>query len=184
MMPNALLDQSQPLPDAQAPDPSQTAPDPSQAPPDDPSQAAAPDTGDPGTDPSTPTLASAGIDPEKIKDAIHKVTVVDAKLSKILDTSTGGKVNRGDVVDAVIQIVAEGIMSPQTAAGFLADIPEDPSDIREWVQKHVTQAQTGLAQLVYAIHGSAGEQEQAQAGDQPPPDDQQSQDDQGQPQAA
>ena len=143
MMPNALMDQSVPDPAIQAPGPEQ-APAP-----------VGEDTGEPGTDPSAPTLASSGIDPAQVKEAIHKAGVLDAKMSDLIDRSVGGKVNRAAVIKTMVEIVSEGIMTPQGAASFMADLPEDPGDIREWVQKHATDAQTGLAQLIYAIHGSA-----------------------------
>jgi hypothetical protein len=138
------------------PDASQAPPDPSQ----DPSQgqpAPQEDTGQPGTDasaPTTPTLASSGIDPDKLKEAIHKSSILDAALSAILSKSTGGKVSRSDVINAMVQIVAQGVMSPVSAAGFMADIPEDPSALREWVQRHADQTQMALGQMIYAQHGS------------------------------
>jgi len=151
-MPNALVDQAMPVeappaPEEEAP-PEDTAPDEADGAPDD-------DDMGPPPDPNAPTLASEGVDPDQLKDVIHKVAVINAKLAQILEDSPGPKIARSMVIKAVTEIVAEQCMSPTSAAQYLSDIPEDPGDIREWVQKHSDEAHMALAQAVYAMHGAA-----------------------------
>src|SRR5882672_5725380 len=99
----------------------------------------------------TPPAAPSGISISEVYDAIHKQSVVDRKFRQMLDE--GGPISRKKVIQAATEIVAERVMSAQAIAGVLADLPEDPDAIREWVQEHAQTIKTQLQQLLQLVHG-------------------------------
>jgi len=170
-MSNALAAGS--LPQPQAPEAPQAAPEPPAAPPAPEAAPEAPEAPEetpeapPDADVPPPTLAEAGIDPELLQKAIHKMAVVTSRLTTVLEKPT---VTRSAIIQMMTEIVADDAMSPQTAATFLADIPEEPDDIREWAQRHSDKGHELLAQMAYAQHGSAQEEAaQAPEAAMPPP---------------
>jgi hypothetical protein len=172
-MSNALAAGSLPQPQPQAPEAPQAAPEPPAAPPAPEAAPEAPEAPEetpeapPDADVPPPTLAEAGIDPELLQKAIHKMAVVTSRLTTVLEKPT---VTRSAIIQMMTEIVADDAMSPQTAATFLADIPEEPDDIREWAQRHSDKGHELLAQMAYAQHGSAQEEAaQAPEAAMPPP---------------
>jgi hypothetical protein len=101
-----------------------------------------------------------------VDEAIRKTVAVDAKLRSVL--SKDGPIKRKDVIKIATELVAARVISAQSMAQYLSDLPEDPQDIREWVQKHATQADNNLNQLLVMLHRS-GEPQDDQGGEQPPP---------------
>lgn len=105
-----------------------------------------------------PQPAGATID--EAKDVIKKQATIDKRLRRLLEK--GGPVARKDVVQVAVNLVAERVVSAQTMAGYLADLPEDPDAVREWVEKHAVEAENQLSQLLDMLHGI-----DAPASDQP-----------------
>lgn len=114
-----------------------------------------------------PAPSSQGIDIKDVYDVIHKQSAVDAKLRKLLDKD--GPITRKDVTQVAIELVADRTMSAQAIAGYLADMPEDPDALREWVEVHAKEAETQLQQLLTLIHGAEDSSHPMDAfGSQPP----------------
>lgn len=87
-----------------------------------------------------------------LSQSIDNTLMIDSKLRRLL--AQDGPIKRKDIIDMATEIVAERGMSAQAMAGYLADLPEDPQDIREWVQRHANAADQSLNQLLIALHGS------------------------------
>ncbi len=118
------------------------------------------------TPPTPPTGGAGGADqpssPADVKDMIHKQAVVDAKLRQLLDE--GGPIPRKEVITVATELVADRVMSAQSIAGYLSDLPEDPEAIREWVQRHANDAENHLQQMLVMLHGSEAPQGAAGGG--------------------
>lgn len=116
----------------------------------------------PPSAPSSPSGMGGPLpSPKDIKDAIHNQSFIDSRLRGLLEE--GGPVARKDVIQVATEIVAERAMSAQAIAGYLADLPEDPQDVREWVQRHANSAEQSLQQLMIALHGSEAPQKMMSA---------------------
>jgi len=130
----------------------------------------------PPASPTPPTGAAGGpgggaapgqpAGPQEIEEALLKTVKVDTKLRGLL--SKDGPIKRKDVIAVATEIVAERVMSAQAMAQYLSDMPEDPEQIKEWVQQHATTADNNLDQLLVMLHQS-GEQDQQQGGAPTPP---------------
>lgn len=109
------------------------------------------------TAPTPPTGAppaggQAQTSPEAVREAIDKLSAVGAVFSGILDRP--GPITRKEVIDAAVKLVARRIMSAQSMAQTLKDLPTDPQDVREWLQRiadGVTKSEIGLHQLMSGI---------------------------------
>lgn len=101
--------------------------------------------------PEAPQEAPTGATLEEARDAIRKQSVICQKLTSLL--MEGGPVPKKKVVQVCTEIVAERVMSAQAIAGYLADLPDDPEAIREWVEKHAVEAENGLDQILEMVHG-------------------------------
>jgi hypothetical protein len=86
-----------------------------------------------------------------VREAIHKLSAVSASFDALLNKGT---VTRKEVVDAAIKLVARRIMSAQSMAQTLKDLPQDPADVREWLQRiadGTVKSEQGLHQLLSGI---------------------------------
>lgn len=101
---------------------------------------------------SAPVTPQKSTTPEEVIQTIHKQSIVDGKLRTLLDK--GGPISRKQVTQIAIEIVAGRVMSAQTMAGILADLPEDPEAIREWVEVHAKEVEAHLEQLLTMLHGT------------------------------
>ena len=123
-------------------------------------------TGGPGGGPGGGAMPGQAPGPQDIEEALLKTVKVDTKLRGLL--SKDGPIKRKDVIAVATEIVAERVMSAQAMAQYLSDMPEDPEQIKEWVQQHATTADNNLDQLLVMLHQS-GEQDQQQGGAPTPP---------------
>jgi len=90
------------------------------------------------------------------KDVLRKQGAIDRQLKGLLKEP--GPVKRKQVIDVAVNLVAERIMSPQEMAGYLADLPEDGMQIRQWVVQHAKNVEQGLDQLIGMVHGVDAQQ--------------------------
>jgi hypothetical protein len=92
----------------------------------------------------------------EVKDVVLKQATIDRALKDLLKEP--GPVKRGQVVDMAVSLVAKQVMSPQAMAGYLADLPEDGMQIRQWAAQHAKNVEQGLDQLLQLLHGAAAPQ--------------------------
>lgn len=89
--------------------------------------------------------------PEMLMEALHKQSYVTSALKGLL-----GKPNLSDrdVINAVGETVADGIMSPFQAADYLKDLPADaePLQLRQWVGQHYANASQALQTVAEMLH--------------------------------
>jgi len=108
------------------------------------------------TPPTAPTPGAMAT-PQKsvhineVKGVIGKQASIDRALRGLL--KDGGPVPRKAVIDMAIELVAERTLSAQAMAGYLADLPEDPLEIRKWATTHAQTVEKGLDQLIGMVHG-------------------------------
>lgn len=120
--------------------------------------ASAMETPPPGQQPDASGASPAGGTPggtpgmPDIEEAINKQVQIDAKLRSVL--AKEGQIKRKDVINVATKLVADRVISAQSMAQYLSDLPEDPDDIREWVQQHATAADNNLNQLLVILHRS------------------------------
>ena len=89
----------------------------------------------------------------EVKDVVLQQAAIDRSLRSLLKEP--GPVKRKQVIDVAIDLVAKRAMSPQQMAGYLADLPEDPVQMRQWVSQHAANVEKGLDQLLQLLHGAA-----------------------------
>lgn len=99
-----------------------------------------------------PAAPPQGIDIKEVYDVLHKQETVDRKFRTLLET--GGPIARKNVTQAAVELVAERVMPAQAMAAILADLPEDPQQIREWVEQHAKTIEDQLQQLLTLVHGT------------------------------
>lgn len=82
---------------------------------------------------------------EQLQQAESKLSVVREGLESLM--AKGDMVSQEDVVDVAGRIVAEGI-SPGAMAALLADMPQKPEEIAQWIAGHEAQLQQREAALL------------------------------------
>jgi hypothetical protein len=107
--------------------------------------------------PAAPSVPSATppkrVQLQEVKDAILQQSAVDNGLRRLLKDP--GPIQRKQVIDLAVSLVAKRVMTPQAMAGYLADIPEDPLQIRKWAAAHAKDVEKDLDQLLTLLHGAA-----------------------------
>ena len=114
--------------------------------------AAPPQRGMPGQ-PQAPLVPPSK---EMLMEAIHKQSVVTAHLKALLSKPD---LKTKDILTAVGQVVADGVMSPFDAPKYLKDLPgpdPTPLELRKWVAQHYARASQAL-QTVASMIGAHGE---------------------------
>lgn len=104
---------------------------------------------------------------EKLMDVLHKQHFVMATLKALLSKPDLAK---KDVLGAVGEIVADGVMNPFDAAKYLADFPNDadPLTLRQWVGTHYANARKNY-QIVSSMLEAHGAMVRRQAAGMPMP---------------
>lgn len=80
--------------------------------------------------------------PDKVTlvDVAHKTSYVNAALGELMSKPN---LTERDIVDSVGDMIAEQAMNTFQAAKYLADLPDNPAQLRQWVAQHyVTSKQT------------------------------------------
>lgn len=119
----------------------------------------------PGQQPGAPAPQNQ-VTYQQVKEALLKQSAIDRGLRGLLKDD--GPVARKDVIDMAIGLVADRVMSPQDMAGYLASLPTDPQKVAEWVQKHATNVEKNLDQMMQMVAGSQ-QPPAAPTGAMPPP---------------
>lgn len=100
--------------------------------------------------------------PQKLMDVMHKQHFVMATLKDLLSKPD---LSKKDVLGAVGQIVADGIMGPFDAAKYLRDFPTDadPLTLRQWVGTHYANAAKNYQTVTSMLeaHGQMVRRQQA-----------------------
>jgi hypothetical protein len=112
----------------------------------------------PGGMPS-PQGAQAPIVPpskEQLFEVSHKQSLISAYLKELLSKPD---LKTKDVLTAVGEIVADGVLSPFDAAKYLTDLPtadSPPLQIRQWVAQHYANVtkNMGIVHSMIAAHGA------------------------------
>lgn len=104
---------------------------------------------------------------ERLMDVMHKQHFVMATLKGLLSKPDLAK---KDVLGAVGEIVADGVMNPFDAAKYLADFPNDadPLTLRQWVGTHYANARKNY-QIVSSMLEAHGQMVRRVASAQMPP---------------
>lgn len=105
---------------------------------------------------------------ELLMEAIHKQSVVTAHLKALLSKPD---LKTKDILTAVGQVVADGVMSPFDAPKYLKDLPgpdPTPLELRKWVAQHYARASQAL-QTVASMIGAHGEMVRRQQAAPPEP---------------
>jgi hypothetical protein len=102
---------------------------------------------------------------EKLFEAAHKQSIVTAHLKALLGKSD---LKTKDILNAVGEVIADGVMGPFDAAKYLADLPgadAEPLQLRKWVAQHYANATKALATVteMIAAHGQMTRMAQAQS---------------------
>lgn len=84
-------------------------------------------------------------------EIIRKQSAIDHELQKLIDQP--GPITRQKVLDAAVRLVAARTVSPQMAAGYLIDLPQDPAMVRNWVERHAADAEDMLHKLLDKVQG-------------------------------
>ncbi len=117
----------------------------------------------PGMNPGMPPQGAQQPPPskEKLMDVMHKQHFVMATLKGLLSKPDLAK---KDVLGAVGEIVADGVMNPFDAAKYLADFPNDadPLTLRQWVGTHYANARKNY-QVVSSLIEAHGQMVRRQA---------------------
>lgn len=105
--------------------------------------------------------------PQKLMDVMHKQHFVMATLKDLLGKPD---LSKKDVLGAVGQIVADGIMGPFDAAKYLSDFPTDtdPLTLRQWVGTHYANASKNY-QIVTSMLEAHGQMMRRQQAPMPAP---------------
>lgn len=108
--------------------------------------------------------------PQMLMDVMHKQHFVMATLRGLLSKPD---LSKKDVLGAVGEIVADGVMNPFDAAKYLADFPNDadPLTLRQWVGTHYANAAKnyGIVTSMLEAHGQMMRQQTAGMAQMPPP---------------
>jgi len=91
-----------------------------------------------------------------VQDMMVKQSHLDAMMRELLQTEGGP--SRKDVVNAAVQVIDSGIMSPVTMAQMLSDLPEDKLDIRKWLTTHATAIEQGMNAGAMWLYGKGQDQ--------------------------
>jgi hypothetical protein len=103
-----------------------------------------------------------------LMDVIHKQSVVAAHLKALLSKAD---LKTKDILGAVGEVVADGVMSPFDAAKSLSDLPgpdPEPLELRQWVAQHYANASKALQTVAQMIHAHGEMTRRQQAPTMPP----------------
>lgn len=106
--------------------------------------------------------AQGGASLEEARDTLNKQLVIERRLMKALET--GEAISRKQVQDMVSDFVAARLMPAQKGATTLADLPDKPEQIREWLTKHYREAAQSADQLTQMIQQAEAQQQGQQGG--------------------
>lgn len=107
----------------------------------------------PPTQPTAPTQPQVHMD--DVKEAVSKQAAIDRALRGLL--AEGGPIKRKEVIDMSVNLVASRVLSAQAMAGYLKDLPEDPTKVKEWVENHAATVEKNLDQIIAMLSGAGND---------------------------
>lgn len=118
----------------------------------------------PGAAPSAATPDATGAPPggapvqrqvtvDEVKQAIKKQALIDGKMRALL--KDGKPVPRKEAISMAVGLVAGRALSAEEMAGYLTTLPQDPMQVREWLEKHAEKIEANLGQMMQMLEQSA-----------------------------
>lgn len=88
---------------------------------------------------------------DQVKDAIKKQALIDHSLRGLL--KSGKPVEKKDAISMGVSLVAQRVLSAEEMAGYFATLPNEPMQVRDWLENHAANVEGNLDKMMAMIAG-------------------------------